>query len=101
MSLPKLHVLSSKDPQEIITVTFDFAKLLTRIDSVSSLSVSVHKGVDGAPATLLLNAPIISDTKVLQLIQNGLDGVYYKLRADVLVGMERYALSAILPVRVQ
>jgi len=101
VSLPKLHVLSSKDPQEIITVTFDFTKLLTRIDSVSSLSVTVHKGVDGTPALLLLNAPIISDTKVLQLIQNGLDGVYYKLRADVLVGMERYALSAILPVRVQ
>lgn len=101
MSLPKLRVLSSKDPLEIITVTFDFSLLLTRIDSVSSMSISVHKGVDGASGSMLLNAPIISDTSVLQLIQAGVDGVYYKVRADVLVGLERYALSAILPVRTQ
>lgn len=101
MSLPKLRVLADKDPLEIITVTFDFTKLLTRIDSVSSMTVAVYKGTDAAPGGLLLNAPIIADTQVLQLIQGGLDGVYYKIRADVLVGLERYALSAVLPVRAQ
>ena len=99
MSLPKLRVLSDKDPLEIITVTFDFTKLLTRIDSISSITVAVYKGTDASPGGLLLNAPIIADTQVLQLIQGGLNGVYYKIRADVLVGLERYALSAVLPVR--
>jgi hypothetical protein len=94
-------VLSDKDPAEIVTITFDFAQLLTRIDSVVSVSVLVHKGVDANPAVMLLNAPIISDTHVLQLVQGGLDGVYYKVRADAQVGSERYALSAILPVRAQ
>jgi len=99
VSLPKLRVLSDKDPLEIITVTFDFTKLLTRIDSISSITVAVYKGTDASPGGLLLNAPIIADTQVLQLIQGGLNGVYYKIRADVLVGLERYALSAVLPVR--
>lgn len=101
MSLHRPRVFSPKDPAEIITLTYDYSRLLDRIDSVAAVSVAVHKGEDAAPAMLLLAAPVISDTQVLQLVQGGLPGVFYQVRIDVLVGPERYALSAILPVIAQ
>lgn len=101
MSLPRLRVLSDKDPAEIITLTFDFSRLMDRIDAVADVSVQSHKGEDDSPQAMLLLDPVIDGSRVLQLVQGGLDGVFYKVRAEVLVGHERYALSAILPVRVQ
>ncbi len=100
MSLPKIRVLSDKAPDEIIPVTFDFASLVTSIDSVVSVAVTVHKGVDASPSALILNTAIVNGTDVTQLIQGGLDTVFYKVRALIQSGQERYALEALLPVRV-
>lgn len=100
MSLSEIKVLSSKAPDEIIAVSFDFSRLVDSIDSVVSVSVTVHKGTDVNPSVMLLNAPIVSGDLVMQLIQGGLDAVYYKVRALVASGQQRYSLSAILPVRV-
>ncbi|SFK92138.1 hypothetical protein SAMN05216302_102116 [Nitrosomonas aestuarii] len=99
MSLPDTAVLSSKAPDEIVAVSFDFSRLADSIDSVVSVAVTVHKGTDASPAAMILNTPIISGTVVSQLIQGGLDAVFYKVRAVIAIGQQRYALSAILPVR--
>jgi len=99
VSLPDTRVLSSKAPDEIIAVSFDFARLVASVDSVISVAVTVHKGTDANPSAMILNTPIISGTTVSQLIQGGLDTVFYKVRAIIAIGQQRYALSAILPVR--
>lgn len=99
MSLPEIKVMSSKAPDEIIAVSFDFSRLVTSIDSVVSVAVTVHKGADNNPSAMILNSPIISGATVSQLLQGGLDTVYYKVRALIAVGQQRYALTAILPVR--
>lgn len=99
MSLPEIKVLSSKTPEEIIAVSFDFSRLVDSIDSVVSVSVTAHKGTDANPSAMLLNAPVVSGNLVLQLIQGGVDTVYYKVRALITSGQQKYALSAILPVR--
>lgn len=101
MWLPDTKVLSAKAPDEIIAVSFDFARLVDSIDSVVSVSVTVYKGTDASASAMILNSPIISGTIVSQLLQNGVDGVYYKVRALVLVGQQKYGLAAILPVRAE
>ncbi|MDR4518963.1 MAG: hypothetical protein MRK00_16455 [Nitrosomonas sp.] len=99
MSLPDTTVLSPKAPDEIIAVSFDFSRLVDSIDSVVSVAVTVHKGTDANPSAMILNTPIISGAIVYQLIQGGVDTVYYKVRALVAVGQQKYGLSCILPVR--
>ena len=99
MSQPKIKALSSKAPDEVVPVIFEFGGLVTAIDSVVSLSVTVHKGTDPDPSTMILNASSVDGTDVTQLIQGGLDTVIYKVRALVQSGQLRYALEAHLPVR--
>lgn len=101
MLLLDTKVLSSKAPDEIIAITFDFARLVDSIDAVVSVAVTVYRGSDANPAAMILNSPIISGTIVSQLLQNGVDGVYYKVRVLVLVGQQKYGLAAILPVRAE
>lgn len=101
MLLLKTKTLSPKAPDEIIAVSFDFARLVDSVDSVVLVAVTVHKGVDANPAAMILNSPIISGTIVSQLLQSGVDGVYYKVRVLVAVGQQRYGLAAILPVRAE
>lgn len=101
MLLLDTKVLSAKAPDEIIAVSFDFARLVDSIDSVVSVSVTVYKGTDASASAMILNSPIISGTVVSQLLQNGVNGVYYKVRALVLVGQQKYGLAAILPVRAE
>lgn len=99
--LDVIKVLSDKDPLEIIPVVFDFTNVVAAIDSVVSIGVTVYKGTDASASSMPLNSAVIDGTTVVQLIRNGVSGVSYKLRADILVGQQRYALSAILPVRTQ
>ena len=99
MSLPDIRVVSPKAPDEIIAIPFDFSRLVDSIDSVVSVAVTVYKGADNNPSVMILNAPIVSGTTVFQLIQGGIDTVYYKVRALVMVGQQRYGVSCILPVR--
>ncbi len=99
MSQRKTRVLDDKAPDEIIPVTFEFGSLVTAIDSVLSVAVTVHKGTDANPSTMILNAASVSGTDVTQLIQNGVDAVVYEIRALIQSGQTKYAIKAYLPVR--
>ena len=94
----KPGVFSSKDPAEVVPVTFDFKNLVASIDS-ATVSISVKTGTDGNPAALLYSSAQITGTQVRQLIQGGVDGVVYLIRVDATVGTEKYAGAAFLPVR--
>jgi len=87
----------SKAPAEIVPITFDFSALLTSIDSVV-ISVQIRVGADPNVASMPLAAPVINGGVVQQLIQQGVDGVEYSIRADAVAGMQKYALNGHLPV---
>lgn len=93
-------MLSDKDPEEIITVTFDFTALG---ETVSSAAVSIKLaagGSDATASTMLLSAPALDASKVNQRVQGGKAGSSYELRckATMASGLV-YVLPAILPVK--
>lgn len=94
-------ILSSKDPAEIVTVTFDFENefpgaTLTGPD----IDIAVEAGTDPTPATVLLGAPQVQAQKVLQQVQGGVAFTDYHLTCFVTVGGSQVAVrSAVLPVR--
>lgn len=91
-------MVSDKAPQEVVPITFDFSRVVSSIDSVSTVTINVISGVDGGTGTMLFGASVISGTVVSQLIRNGLDGVFYRVQADILKGSEKYSLACDLPV---
>ena len=87
--------IESKDPKapaEVVTVAFDFAELLTSIDS-AIISITVKAGIDANVATMILGSEQISGTEIKQLIQNGVDETVYLIRADATKGSEKFALG--------
>lgn len=73
-----------KDPQENVTLTFDFSPALRQsetITAINSIVVTVIAGVDPAPG-LILNGPAavsLDGMSVLQPIKGGIDGVSYSV----------------------
>lgn len=94
--------LSSKDPAEKVTVTFDFTPVLAvgeTISSVSSVVCTAWIGVDGAASSMLIGSPAIQGLMVLQLVQGGLTGNYYKIKATINTSLGQIiACTATLPV---
>ena len=78
--------LGPKDPEEIKTIKFSFARELqgATIASITSVTPSVVAGADPTPAAVALGSPVVSGTDVLQRMQGGVSGTTYKWRAKVL-----------------
>ncbi len=96
-----MKLLSSKDPSEIIPVTFDFSKVLTSADTNSTATVgaTVAKGTDATPAAILLGSASIVGLVVTQLITGGVGDVTYKLKLTIVTGAgKQYVAGAHLPV---
>lgn len=92
----------SKDPEEIITVTFPFSEELgaATIDSVDSVSISIVNGTDPDVGAMLNGAAQISAGDILQSVRNGVAAVDYKLRCRAVLSDGRRLVRAIdLPVR--
>lgn len=78
MAIPKF---SSKDPEEIVELGFEFANIIETGETISSASfdVSVLAGTDATPAAMLSGAVIIEGTVVSQKIIGGVDGCTYRI----------------------
>jgi hypothetical protein len=89
-----------KDPDEIITVGFEFAAL-TDAPTAPVVTAARHAGAaDDTPAAILSGAPTVSGSKVLQEIIGGTAGTDYLLRCQVdAPDGSRYVLAGVLPVR--
>lgn len=72
---------SPKRTGESITLCFDFVKLLGSAETISSAvwTIEVVDGDDPASSGMLSGGTAIGGTKVSQRIQNGVDGVVYRM----------------------
>lgn len=96
-----MGTLSSKDPNEIITLTFDYGAILGADTLLSAtLSVELVTGTDSNPSAMLSGAAVIQGDTVLQQVQGGVDTANYKIvcTADTADG-QRLMVANILPVR--
>ncbi|OHC35499.1 MAG: hypothetical protein A2Y50_09065 [Pseudomonadales bacterium RIFCSPLOWO2_12_59_9] len=100
--------IESKDPAEIITVTFPYAKeiggatILNEADPGANpdITVEITNGTDSGAAQMLNGALQISTSNVLQSVKTGLDGVDYKLRCEAPLSDGRKLVRVLpLPVR--
>ncbi len=92
-------MLSYKDPDEVITLTFDFSALTPSVSS-PVISISVLSGIDATPNSIVSGSAQIAGGKILQAIAGGIDGVVYKLKCQIdAPGGSRYVLAANLPVK--
>jgi len=91
----------SKDPAEIITVTFPYAKEIGGAAiGDPDLSVEIEDGTDAAAAAMLNGAEQVSGSSVLQSVRNGVDGVRYKLRCEAPLSDGRRLVRVLsLPVK--
>ena len=76
-----MQILSSKDPFEQITVTFDFSALLSTI-SVATMQCKVITGTDASPSAILSGSPQVSGNIVRHAVIGGLNGVTYSIRCS-------------------
>jgi hypothetical protein len=90
-------MLSSKTPDEIVTVEFDFSAVAAVVTS-PVLTVSVYSGVDTTPSDIVSGTPQIVGAKVLQNITGGVLRAVYALDMQVDAGVERFVLRALLPI---
>ncbi len=91
-------MLDSKDPAEIVPITFDFSELVTSIDSIVQVTCADPSGTDAAATAMLDGSPVVAGQLVIQRIKNGIHNVNYTLRAEILSGSLKYALTDVLPV---
>lgn len=94
--------LPSKDPAEVIGVTFDFGPEIDNTEAIvgtPAVAVSLVTGIDPAPNDVLSGGAVVFDTQVLQKVRGGLDGVAYKLVCTINLDSGRVLmLGAVLPV---
>ncbi len=91
-------MLSSKDPGETITVTFDFSGLTSSV-SAPSVTAAVGGGtIDPNPSAILSGSAQVVGAKVLQQITAGQNGTIYYLRCSAASGTNTFILSDYLPV---
>jgi len=73
----------TKDPSEIITVTFDFSGTATSCTN-PSVAISVVAGREDSNASSMLSGtPQVDGTSILQRVIGGLNGNTYKLRCEI------------------
>lgn len=72
--------LSPKDPQEVITVTFDFSALAASVSSPTVTVSRVAGNADASPSSMLSGSPQVSGAQVLQKITGGINGTTYDLK---------------------
>lgn len=91
---------SQKDPEEIITVTFDFSAItLTPSNPVVSAVAAGGKD-DTSPSAILSGVPVVSGATVLQKIVAGQSGTTYSIRCRIdAPDGSRYVLTELLPVQ--
>jgi len=102
------NILSDKDPDEDVIITFDFTDALAPgevLVNIASVVVTVNAGVDANPSAILTSTPWIDPTGLFaqQPVINGLDNVTYNIQmlCDTNVPHRRLAVTGILPVRAQ
>lgn len=88
-----------KDPAESIVVTFDFSSEMSSIDSAITAVSVLADGVDPAVAAMLVGAPQVSGTNVLQRVAAGVHGNNYKMRCVAVHGDDVLVRADIMPVR--
>lgn len=93
--------LPIKDPDEIITVEFDFTALAASVSSPVITVVASYGKDDPSASAMLSGAPSVTGAEVRQKIIGGQPGTTYTLRcvADAADG-SRYVLTAALPVEI-
>lgn len=99
---PAVHImiLSSKDPAERITVTFDFGALATAISNPVVTCTVVAGRLSSVAEAMRSGNPEVSGTKVMQRIIGGVSGNTYRLRCEVDdEDGERWVLSDLLTVQ--
>ena len=106
-----LQRLSEKHPSEFIQIAFDYTEDLVAGEALvpgsAVITVTVEKGTDGSPNTLLNGASAIVtsfDGKVgafnVQPVKLGLDGVEYRFACLMTTTFgNKYMRQGILPVR--
>lgn len=91
-------MFSAKDPDEIITLTFDFTNITSAVSN-PVLSITVVEGTDPTPAAMLSGAAQIVGAKVLQKITGGVSSVRYDIRCQIdSPDGNRYVLADVLPI---
>lgn len=96
--------LSPKTPEEVVSVSFDYAGLLAAGETIqsASLSLSVLHGSDAAAASMLTATEVFSGAVVSRLVRNGVDATDYVVSCLATTNLGQVLqLSGILPVRVQ
>lgn len=94
-------IASTKDPQELIPITFDFTPYLgaATINS-QSVTASTWQGTDATPSAVLSGSPTQASGVVTQKMTAGTSGVDYKLSCKATLSDNRVlALAIIVPVR--
>lgn len=98
-----MKVTSSKDPAEIVDVSFEFtaelgAETITPLSPV--VTVALVSGVDADPSAILQGAASIVGGVVLQRVRQGVDKCDYHMRCVVDTDSgRRLVRSLVLPVR--
>lgn len=93
--------LQAKDSGEIIPLFWVLEDSFSQISS-ATITIEVEIGIDTDPSTILLNAPIVQNKEVIQLIQNGIPGVTYKIILDMLFSdNELYTYVCYLPINIE
>lgn len=100
------NILTPKDPDEKVILTFDFGPALTGLDGIESIegiTPSVVAGDVTAALPTLGTALITTDGQSVQVpVEGGVDAVSYAIKAVVVtVAGLRIAVTAQLPVRTQ
>lgn len=98
-----MRKLSPKDPDETITLTFDFTKDLTQGETLSGtpvVTISVYQGVDPNMNQMLSGAPQVAGNTVLQTCILGVKGNSYGVKAKCTTNSGRMlVLGGILPIQ--
>jgi hypothetical protein len=97
-----LKLFDPKDPEEVVTLTFDFADELgaETINPGPAVAVAVKKGADPDVAQVANGAPQVSGATVLQSVKAGVAGVDYAVRCKATTSGGRVLVIArVLPIR--
>lgn len=92
----------AKDPEEVIVLSFGFARLLAPGATLSApvVSVLVKDGADPAPGSLIDGLATVDGSNVLQKVRAGVAGTVYALRCKAQTSDgQTLVLAADLPVR--
>jgi hypothetical protein len=95
-----VEIFDPKDPSEVIPLTYDFRPEMDGQTIVSlTVVVTVFKGFDADPSTILQGPALASGYRVRQVVIGGVDGVWYLIRitATTDTGL-KYTLGRVLPI---